>query len=92
MRKFKHSALLDDHAVWMEASDMGRKSGQFYWADGTQVDNSTWMTGQPNKFVPGIEACVYIHSGDTNVGLKDWQCSGTSYTLCEVPTPLRSCL
>jgi hypothetical protein len=92
MRKFKHSALLDDHGVWMDASDMGQKSGQFYWADGMQVDNSTWLKGNPDHFGPGKQSCVYIHSGNKNIALADWQCSGTSYTLCEVPAPLRSCV
>lgn len=78
--------------VWMDASDIKQAPGIFYWADGTQVDISTWRTGKPHRFRLGLKSCVYIHSGGNNMGLADWECSRLEYVMCQVPAALRSCL
>lgn len=81
--------LAVENGIWLDASDIGQEPGQFYWSDGTQVDNSTWKTGEPDAFGAGTEACAYLSANAAK--LRDWSCSGKSYILCEVPSALAFC-
>jgi hypothetical protein len=56
---------------------MGRAPGQFYWRDGTKVDDSLWGFGDPNDFVAGVFTCVNF-GVDTGY-LYDWKCSDKIY-------------
>jgi Lectin C-type domain len=75
---------------WVSASVRGRTPhGQFHWADGTPVDKSTWLSGQPDQAKEGQEMCVFLYTGDAK--LFDLSCSYTFRILCEIPAALSSC-
>jgi len=83
-------SVADKQQFWVSASDAARTPpGQYQWADGTQVDNSTWASGQPNEAGVGKEMCVGLYTGEAK--LFDWICPHTAHFLCEIPAALSSC-
>jgi Lectin C-type domain len=84
-------SVADNYWFWVSASDIGRTPhGQFQWQDGTPVDKSTWLSGDPNDAKEGQETCVYLNT--YNAKLVDHSCSGTLFRiLCELPAALSSC-
>jgi Lectin C-type domain len=74
---------------WLSASDVGQSPGKFHWSDGTMLDKSVWEGGQPDDFGAGKETCVYFNTQYSK--LRDFSCSNTFYTLCEMPSTLNSC-
>jgi hypothetical protein len=78
--------LLDFY--WVGASDIGQKSGQFQWLDGSKV--TVWKKGDPNDYRHGKETCVLF--SDTSAELVDYQCSRYSYSICEAPREYVGCI
>jgi hypothetical protein len=72
----------------VRASDIEQLPGQFYWTDGTKVDDALWRSEQPDSHGQGKETCVYLR--DAKLG--DWPCSNSLYFVCEVGEKLAKCL
>lgn len=72
---------LDDEYYWVGASDVGRKAGDFYWRDGTKLDNTLFAKGDPNQFKEGQKTCVNF----AFTLLYDYECSSTYYRpICHI--------
>jgi Lectin C-type domain len=57
---------------WVGASDVGRTAGDFYWRDGTKLDDELWGASDPNSFQEGKQTCVDIKYTDGK--LYDYSC------------------
>ena len=75
---------------WVSANDINRPPGQFYWADGTPVDNSMRGADETQQNGEGKEACIYVESLADRI--YDEECTRAYHILCEVPEELKSCL
>jgi hypothetical protein len=74
----------------LSASDIDKTPGQFYWVDGSHVDNAMWYKEEPNDFGEGKQTCVFLHTAITK--LVDEKCDNLLHILCEVPEALvKSC-
>jgi hypothetical protein len=86
--------LTDDHNYWVDASDIGKRAGNFVWSDETPVELecSKKHRYRPDEFREGLKTCVYIYT--LSGVLCDATCSGSNINvsmLCEVPDALDSC-
>ena len=82
----------DKYGSWVSATDVGQTPpGKFQWADGTPVEKSSWLAGQPDHIglSSSKEFCAYFHALDSK--LRDWTCSDPAHTLCVVPVTQCAC-
>jgi Lectin C-type domain len=78
---------------WVGASDIGWSLGQFFWTDGTRVNNGLWNGGAvPRKFnSTNNKTCVYLYPATSK--LYHENCTDEMRSiLCEVPPNYTSCL
>jgi len=75
---------------WVDASDIGRQPGDFYWTGGMKVDQFFWGGIDPNQFGQGLETCADIYS--VNGKMYDWPCSEKLSYICELPKQDQICL
>jgi len=69
--------------LWIGASDVGPQPGQYFWADGTKVDEALWKSGDPNSLDAGEKTCLSLYIGDGK--LFDYPCSYAGFSfICEV--------
>jgi hypothetical protein len=73
---------------WVGASDVGQQPGQFFWTDGTKVDDAWWQSGQPNEHGQGKETYVVLG----HAKLWDLPYSESRYFVCEVGKEFAKCL
>jgi len=69
----------------MDASDIGRTPGQFFWPDGTNVNSlfsSFWFGSNPNEFGVGKETCVFLSCDYTK--FFDSPCDWNKTFVCEL--------
>jgi hypothetical protein len=78
------------HRFWLSATDIGRPPGQFYWAEGTPIDNSFRGLDETHQSGEGKEACIYVDSVARRI--YDEECWRPYHILCEVPEELKPCL
>jgi len=64
------------------SSDTGKSPGQFFWPDGTKVNDTFWSPGQPNDFAAGMETCVLL-AADLEK-LWDSSCNSLSAFICQL--------
>jgi len=79
---------------WVGASDIGWSLGQFFWTDGTRVNNGLWYGGGgvPRKFnSTNNKTCVYLHPATSKLYHENCIDEMRSI-LCEVPPKYNSCL
>jgi len=68
--------------LWTSASDVGRRPGEFLWADGRKVEQAMWASRQPDSFGEGKEACAVLAS---DFLLWDYDCSQDGkYFVCKM--------
>jgi hypothetical protein len=73
---------------WVAASDIGREPGQFYWNDGTIVDNDWWNVYQPDETGPEKKTCAVI----LGKKLYDENCNYYKHKyICEVGKEYSEC-
>lgn len=83
LTKYLRSSFLDTSAYyWIGASDIGHQAGQFYWRDGTKVDDSLWAAGNPNDFKVGQRTCINM-AFSTGL-LADYNCSAVYSPVCHL--------
>lgn len=77
---------------WVSATDIGQEPGKFVWSDNRTVDASWWDTasGDPSDFGQGNKTCVYLHPKAK--ALCDHTCKYLTYSLCQLPGKLASCV
>jgi hypothetical protein len=73
--------LVFDHAkeAWFGLDDL-RTEGGFHWADGTQLDFTSWDTNEPSNAFNN-EDCAYMTSN--NGTWNDTACNNSRRALCE---------
>jgi len=86
--------LKGDHNYWLDASDIGKKAGNFVWSDETPVELECTKRHlyRLDEFREGAQTCIYIYT--LSGSLCDATCSGSNIIvsmLCEVPDALASC-
>lgn len=66
---------------WIGLSDE-IKEGTFVWGDGSKLDYTNWLDGEPNDFhfIEQGEDCVLIRKGE---GWNDMRCSFTAPFVCQ---------
>jgi hypothetical protein len=65
---------------WLDATDMGRGAGQFFWADNRRVERTWWDVDEPDEHGDGEATCVSLGNGK----LLDFWCSRTAPFVCKV--------
>ena len=66
--------------VWIGLSRVPRHG--WGWSDGTPVDYTDWLPGQPNSR-DGTENCVYLYTGYDNQW-TDFKCSARTAFMCQI--------
>jgi hypothetical protein len=87
--------LSSEKYVWLAASDIGRRSGDFYWSNGKPVASELWHKSaertEPNSVKEGQQTCVYLWANYDSLG--DWKCDDTEANLlCQLPDKYNYCL
>jgi hypothetical protein len=73
---------------WVDASDIGRSYGNFFWGNNQTVNNAWWFEQDPNDKGPGKETCVYLHRGK----ICDSPCLSKQLFICQVPAQHVQCM
>ncbi|XP_059471397.1 macrophage mannose receptor 1-like [Neocloeon triangulifer] len=66
---------------WTSGTDKGRKPGDFIWANGSPVDESQWLRGEPVHVGEEEASCVTVRRN----GLGDCRCADARKSICELP-------
>jgi len=76
-------------SLWVGASDIGQRPGQFYWTDGLRVPDNFWGRN-PDDFGSGKKTCACLSNNSAN--LNDQSCDIPWPFVCQVDQQHRHCV
>jgi hypothetical protein len=78
---------ISDYGYWVGASDIEQQPGQFYWTDGTKVDDDWWHRDYPKSYGQGKKTGVFLFAAN----LADSEFLDTELFVCEMGENFSKC-